>query len=225
MIKNTELLYAKMKQFQDKRVEIVDAHEKKLKSLERYKGSKGYEEELKKENEKYEKDLTALRDEYRPGFHTIFGGMTEAIGRRSVTAPTADQINLLNVLKMKRKVTTEELERTAEAVKDNPIAISVVTEIAHDHGIMRNFDSLCPEMSSQRASDIVTGMKNTLEDYLQYDTTKASRLAKEYYERQYGATEGGLTKRRLFTDQNDFYREEMGFSPEEFSQFSEIVDA
>ena len=57
MIKNTELLYTKMKQFQDKRVEIVDAHEKKLKSLERYKGSKGYEEELKKENEKYEKDL------------------------------------------------------------------------------------------------------------------------------------------------------------------------
>ena len=225
MIKNTELLYTKMKQFQDKRVEIVDAHEKKLKSLERYKGSKGYEEELKKENEKYEKDLTALRDEYRPSFHTIFGGMTEAIGRRSISAPTADQINLLNVLKMKRKVTLEECQRTAEAVKDNPIAVSVVTEIAHDHGIMHSFDSLCPEMSSQRASDIVTGMKNTLEDYLQYDTTRASRLAKEYHDTHYGETEGGLTKRRLFTDQNDFYREEMGFSPEEFSQFSEIVDA
>lgn len=225
MIKNTELFYTKMKQFQDKRVEIVDAHEKKLKSLERYKGSKGYEEELKKENEKYEKDLTALRDEYRPSFHTVFGGMMDAIGKRSVSAPTNDQVNLLNVLKMKKKVTLEECQRTAEAVKDNPIAVSVVTEIAHDHGIMHSFDHLCPEMSSQRASDIVTGMKNTLEDYLQYDTTRASRVAKEYHDTHYGETEGGLTKRRLFTDQKDFYREEMGFSPEEFNQFSEIVDS
>ena len=148
----------------------------------------------------------------------------DAIGRRSVSAPTNDQVNLLNVLKMKKKVTLEECQRTAEAVKDNPIAISVVTEIAHDHGIMQSFDYLCPEMSSQRASEIVTGMKNTLEDFLQYDTTRASRLAKEYHDTHYGATEGGLTKRRLFTDQADFYREE-GFDPETLRQFSEIVDA
>jgi hypothetical protein len=148
----------------------------------------------------------------------------DAVGRRSVTAPTNDQINLLNVLKMKKKVTLEECQRTAEAVKDNPIAVSVVTEIAHDHGIMQSFDYLCPEMSSQRASDIVTGLKNGLEDFLQYDTTRASRLAKKYHEEHYGAVEGGLTKRKLFTDQADFYREE-GFDPETLRQFSEIVDA
>ena len=225
MITNTELYYTKMKAFQDKRAELTEAHDKKVKSLERFKGSKGYEEDLKKENDRFEAELKDLRDEYRPGLQTVFGGMMDAIGRRSVSAPTNDQVNLLNVLKMKKKVTLEECQRTAEAVKDNPIAISVVTEIAHDHGIMHSFDHLCSEMSSQRASEIVTGMKNSLEDFLQYDTTRASRLAKEYHDTHYGETEGGLTKRRLFTDQKDFYREEMGFSPEEFSQFSEIVDA
>lgn len=224
MITNTELYYAKMKEFQDKRAELTEAHDKKVKSLERFKGSKGYEEDLKKENERFEAELTALRDEYRPGLLTVIGGMMDAIGRRSVSAPTNDQVNLLNVLKMKKRVTLEECQRTAEAVKDNPIAVSVVTEIAHDHGIMQSFDYLCPEMSSQKASDIVTGLKNGMEDFLQYDTTRASRIAKKYHEEHYGAVEGGLTKRKLFTDQADFYREE-GFDPETLRQFSEIVDA
>lgn len=224
MITNTELYYAKMKEFQDKRAELTEAHDKKVKSLERFKGSKGYEEDLKKENDRFEAEMTALRDEYRPGLLTVIGGMMDAIGRRSVSAPTNDQVNLLNVLKMKKRVTLEECQRTAEAVKDNPIAVSVVTEIAHDHGIMQSFDYLCPEMSSQKASDIVTGLKNGMEDFLQYDTTRASRIAKKYHEEHYGAVEGGLTKRKLFTDQADFYREE-GFDPETLRQFSEIVDA
>lgn len=224
MIKNTELYYTKMKAFQDKRAELTEAHNKKLKSLERFKGSRGYGEDLKKENDRFEAELKALRDEYRPGLHTVLSGMMDAIGKRSVSAPTNDQVNLLSVLKMKKKVTLEECQRTAEAVKDNPIAVSVVTEIAHDHGIMQNFDRLCPEMSSQKASEIVTGMKDGLEDFLLYDTTRASRIAREYYDTRYGVTEGGLTKRRLFTDQADFYREE-GFDPETLRQFSEIVDA
>lgn len=224
MITNTELYYAKMKEFQDKRAELTEAHDKKVKSLERFKGSKGYEEDLKKENDRFEAEMTALRDEYRPGLLTVIGGMMDAIGKRSVSAPTNDQVNLLNVLKMKKRVTLEECQRTAEAVKDNPIAVSVVTEIAHDHGIMQSFDYLCPEMSSQKASDIVTGLKNGMEDFLQYDTTRASRIAKKYHEEHYGAVEGGLTKRKLFTDQADFYREE-GFDPETLRQFSEIVDA
>ncbi len=224
MITNTELYYAKMKAFQDKRAELTEAHDKKVKSLERFKGSKGYEEDLKKENDRFEAEMTALRDEYRPGLLTVIGGMMDAIGKRSVSAPTNDQVNLLNVLKMKKRVTLEECQRTAEAVKDNPIAVSVVTEIAHDHGIMQSFDYLCPEMSSQKASDIVTGLKNGMEDFLQYDTTRASRIAKKYHEEHYGAVEGGLTKRKLFTDQADFYREE-GFDPETLRQFSEIVDA
>ena len=225
MITNTELLYVKAKQFQDKRVKIVEDYEKAFQALERFKGSQGYEDDVKSLQEKRDGELTALIEEYRPGFNTVFGGMMDAIGRRSVSAPTTDQVNLLNILKLKKKVTLEECQRIAEAVKDNPIAVSVVTEIAHDHGILQGFDHLCPEMSSQRASDIVTSMRDGLEDYLQHDTTRASRLAKQYYEDHYGSADRQLTKRRLFTDKEDFYREEMGLDRESLKRFSEIVDA
>ena len=225
MITNTELYYTKMKAFQDKRAELTEAHDKKVKGLERFKGSKGYEEDLKKENDRFEAELKALRDEYRPGLQTVFGGMMDAIGRRSVSAPTNDQVNLLNVLKMKKKVTLEECQRTAEAVKDNPIAIAVVSEIAKDHGIMRTFYDMCPEMSSQRASDIVTGMKEGLEDYFLHDTKRAARLAADHNARMYGATDVNLPKRPIFTSKEGFYRDEMGLDGEAFKQFSEIVDA
>lgn len=226
MIKNTELLYVKMKNFQDKRVKIVETYEKGVKSLERFKGSKGYEEDLKKLAEKCEADLKALREEYRPSLLTVIGGMMDAIGRRSISAPTEGQINLLNVLKMKRKVTLEECQRVAESVRDNAIAVSVVTEIAHDHGIMQSFDDLCPEMSSKKAAEIVTGIKNGLDDYLQFDTTKASRIARDYYENTYGgAINTPLPKRLLFSDQAEFYRKEIGLEGESLRQFSEIVDA
>lgn len=225
MISNTELLYVKAKQFQDKRVKIVEDYEKAFQALERFKGSQGYEDDVKSLQEKRDGELTALIKEYRPGFHTVFGGMMDAIGRRTVSAPTTDQVNLLNILKLKKKVTLEECQRIAESVKDNPIAVSVVTEIAHDHGILQGFDHLCPEMSSQRASKIVTELKNTVEDFLQYDTTRASRLAKQYYEDRYGSADRQLTKRRLFTDKEDFYREEVGLDRESFKQFSKIVDA
>ena len=224
MITNTELFYTKMKQFQDRRLDMTEEHDKAVKALERWKGSKGYEEELKKFNDKFEADLTALREEYRPSFRTILGGMTDAIGRRSISAPTTDQVNLLNLLKLKKKVTLEECQRIAESVKDNPIAVSVVTEIAHDHGILQSFDHLCPEMSSQTASRIVTNLKDGIEDFLQYDTTRASRLAKQYHEMRYGETEGGLTKRRIFNNQAEFYHE-IGLEGETMRQFSEIVDA
>lgn len=224
MITNTKLLYEKAKQFQDERLKLINEYEEKLKSLDRFQGSKGYDEERKKLDDKHEEDLQALRDEYRSGFHTVFGGMMDAIGKRSVTAPTSDQVNLLSILKMKKKVTLEELQRTAEAVKDNPLAVSIVTEIAHDHKIPMSFDHLCPEMSSQRASDIVKRLNESIEDFLLYDTTRASRLAKKYHDDLYGAVEGGLTKRRIFTSQAEFFSE-IGFDDEMLKQFSDIVDA
>ena len=224
MISNTELYYTKMKAFQDKRAELTEAHDKNIKSLERLRGSRAFEEDLKKENDRFETTLTSLQDEYRPSIMTVLGGMMDAVGKRSVSAPTTEQVNLLNVLKMKKKVTLEDCQRTAEAVKDNPIALSIVSEIAHDHGIMHSFNHLCPEMSSQTASDIVTGMKNSLEDFLLYDSPRASRIAKRYHEMNYGSFDVDLPKRKLFTDKEGFYRDEIGLDADSFKQFSEIVD-
>lgn len=225
MISNTELYFRKMKEFQDRRSQLMEQYEKDVQALQRFKGSQGYKEDREKLRAKHEADLTALIGEYRPGIYTVFGGMMDAIGKRSVSAPTNEQINLLNVLKMKKRVTFEECQRTAQAVKDNPIALSIVKEIAQDHNIGISIDDLGAEMSSERASDIVTGMKKKTDDFFRFDTTRASRLAEKYYKDVYGETaECHLTKRKPFEDKAGCFSMLAGVEGESLTRFTEIVD-
>ena len=114
MIKNTEVFYARAKQFQDKRAQLVSDYEKKLDSMKRYEGSKGYQEDLEKLQKAHSEDLKALQDEYRVSLRTILKGMDEALSRRKVNPPTNDQLNLIHLLKMRDKVSREELDRLIE---------------------------------------------------------------------------------------------------------------
>ena len=224
MIKNTEVFFRKAKEYQDKRSQIVTDYEASVKKLEPYRGSEGYLKDIEGLKKKRDEDLKTLQEEYRPGFNVIFDGMTEAIGKRTVSAPTNEQINLLNALRMRKRVSQTELQRVAETVKDNPIALGIVTEISREQGYLRGYDHLCKEMSSERASEIVTSMKKGLEDFLNHDTTRASRLAKLYNEQHYGVSDQPLTKRKVFDDLEGCYLEIAGVDPDTLKSFSDVVD-
>lgn len=224
MITNTELFYAKMKQFQDKRRLLVESYENAVQDLDRYKGSAGYSEDLKALTDKFESDKKALIDEYAPGINASLGGMLDCIGARKIKAPTAEQISLLSVLKMKRKISPEELERAAEAVKNCPLALSLVTEIGQDHGIMRSFEHLNPEMSSSGASEIVSTLRDNTRDFLAFDTSKAARLAAAHHETFYGATDQELPKREIFEDKEGCFRSLSGLSGDSLRAFCDIAD-
>lgn len=225
-MKNTELFYRKAKRFQDKRNEIDTKYEKDLQALEKYKGSSGYDEEVKEIRKKYEKDLQELIKESRPDFYTVLRSMSEKIEHRSIPAPSIDMINNLKLLEMKSHLTLEECSMIAESVKDNPIAVGVVSDIAFDKKVvasLHHFDYLCPIMSNNAASDIVKGLQRDIEDFLQFNTTKASRLASDYQFNHYGNTGSNATKRNLFSSQSEFY-DSVGLSGDTFSKFSAIVD-
>ena len=220
---NTSSFYWKAKQFQDKRAALTAEYDKKAKELERYKGSAGYGDEMRALKDKLDADLKALAAEYRPGLYEDMRLMREAIAKRPIKAPTSDQVNLLNVLKMRKDITREELERAAATMKDNPIALSVVNEIAREHGIVRAFEG--DELSSERASEIVDILKTGIEDFLHYDTQRVSRMAQEYHDHQYGKTGNMLMKRRSFNDREAFYRDEIGLSHDTLQKFADIVDS
>ena len=110
MIKNTEAFYTRARQFQDKRAQLVSDYEKKLDSMKKYEGSKGYQEDLEKLQKAHREALTALQDEYRSSLRTILKGMDEALSRRKINAPTNDQLNLIHLLKMRDKVSQDHEE-------------------------------------------------------------------------------------------------------------------
>lgn len=224
MMKNTELFYRQAKTFQDKRAAINEQYSKDKQALEPYRGSQGFEDESKQLDEKHTADLAALVNESRPGMLAVLKSMYEAIGSRSMPAPTTEHTNLLNVLRMKSKVTEQDCQRVAEAVKDNPLAVSVVSEIAREHGIVHSYDNLCPEMSTKRAGEILATLKNELEDFLQYDTSRVSRLVQKHDMDFYGQSSNRLTPRATFATQAEFYST-VGLEGENMRKFAEIVDA
>ena len=227
MIKNTEAFYTRARQFQDKRAQLVSDYEKKLESLKKYEGSKGYQEDLEKLQKAHSEDLKALQDEYRASLRTILKGMDEALSRRKVNPPTNDQLNLIHLLKMRDKVSREELDRVAEMVKDNGIAMGVIQEVARANGIMKNYESMCSEMSSSYAQKVINGISDGLEDWLQHDTKRAGRLAQKYQAERWGVPEdeGALPKRPLFEDMDGCYSELAGLDHDGLQLFSEAVDA
>lgn len=224
MIKNTDLLYQRAREYQDKRDRLMEEYATSVKSLERFAGSQGYEDDVLHLKNKFEADMKSLYEEYQPGMMTVLGGMMDSVGNRGMDAPTNEQVNILNVLKMRRKVTVEECRRVAMAVKDNPLALKIVTEIAHDHGIPHSFDDMCPEMSSERALKVVDTLRSSVDDFLNHTTTRASRVAKRYYTERYGDFDGGLTERKRFNSKEEFYSS-MGISGDVMQQFEGIVDA
>ena len=225
MIKNTEAFYARAKQYQDKRAQLVSDYEKKLESLKKYEGSKGYQEDLEKLKKAHSDDLTALQAEYRSSLRTILKGMEDALSRRKVNPPSNDQLNLIHLLKMRDKVSMEELDRVAEMVRDNGIAMGVIQEVARANNIMKNYESMCSEMSSSYAQKVIKGMSDGLEDWIMYDTPRAGRLANHYYHEHYGTPERELQKRPLFEDMDGCFSDLAGLDHDGLALFSEAVDS
>lgn len=64
MITNSDLLYRKLLEFQNKRKSTVDAYDKRLAEIEDAKGSKYYDDELKKAEDTKGAALNDLKAEY-----------------------------------------------------------------------------------------------------------------------------------------------------------------
>lgn len=227
MINNTEAFYVKAKEFQDKRAEMMEEYANQLKSLKRYEGSDGYEDDVKKIKKEHNEKLVELQNEYRRSLNTILQGMTDVLSRRTVTPPTNDQLNLIQLLKMREKVTQSELDRVAEMVKDNGIAIGVVQEVANLNGIIRNYQSMCDEMSTDYAQRIIKNVQSGLEDWIKYDTSRAERKANQYFHDKYGTPitpDIEMHKRPIFNDMNECYREMAGLTQEGLDKFAEAVN-
>ena len=222
-MRKTERFYVTLKDFQDKRHTLTEKYEKDLEGMKRYQGSSGYDQDVRKREKQYQEDLSRLQNEARPELMKIVSEMAERIDKRTMKIPTEEQLRLLQTMKLRENISLEECRRVAETVKDCPLAVSVVNDVARKHGHLYDFNSLCRELSSQRASDLVKGMMKGADDFLQYDTLKVGRIANKHYEITTGVTEP-VRRRDLFSDIDGCYSEVCGMDYGTRKQLSEIVD-
>lgn len=228
MTTNTDLFYFRAKQYQDKRKGIIDEYEKRLESLETAKGSRYFEDEAKKAEDKRDEALKALKGEYYGYFNIAFDAMRKANASRKMTPPTEEELRTLQLLKMKEKPTEAELAAAANTLKGNATCLSVLTEIAHNAGYMRGYMdySEIKEMPVDEAETTIKGLASSVRDFMDYDTPRAARIARNHNEMLYGVAPDApaLPKRPLFEDKAGCFYEIARMNPDSLKAFENAVD-
>lgn len=223
MMKLTDTYYARMKNYQSTRAELTEEHEKALQGIEPFKGSKGYTDKKRELDDDFSEKLTSLQDEYRQALNTIMDGMETNLKKRGIKPPTNDMLNLITMLKMKEHVSEDDLDRVAQMMDGNPIALGILSEMAKSNNIFRNYSSLCNEMSTDRASEELQGLRKWTEDFIRYDTSYPSRIYVDYERERWGKNLEAV-KRQPFTDEESCFNMVTGLKGDELKLFSEAVD-
>lgn len=228
MIKNSDVFFERARQFQVKRAAVVDAYGKRIKALEDTKGSKYFSDETKKAEDTRDEALNALKEEYRQYFNTIIDAMRKANASRKMKAPTEEELRILQLLKMKDKPTQTELTTAANALKGNAACLSVLTEISHTAGYANGYMTYsdAKELSVDTVDKALTGLCEAVKDFLEYDTSRAARLERNYNEANYGKDPNApeLPKRRLFETKNDCFEIVGRIGGDTLTAFCDAVD-
>ena len=132
----TKLFYEEISSFRENLRNIEKEYTKGLSNIEKYKGSAAYTEELRKLESKRTEAVKQAQEKTSKILFSLLSEMREAATSRPMIAPTQDVINLLQTLKMRSKISSDELQQAARTVGDCPIALSVLDELAQDQGHM-----------------------------------------------------------------------------------------
>ena len=143
--------------------EAWDAYGKGYERLQGYKGSERYDRELKELQDERDAAIEAAREKARGSFGTTIGYMRKAIEAQPATAPTAEQMAMLNALQMRDHVEADEIVRAARQMSGVDMAVRVLDEIAEKngkHGLVDEYMGAAGRAT--RAVDRLAGNANSM---------------------------------------------------------------
>lgn len=132
---NTQKYYEAVREWRKGMREVEAAYQQKLKELEPYKGSEGYRKAMAELDKVRSDAVETARKEYRGRFKAIIGDMKNTYANKPMKAPTTEQLNLLQALKLRSTVSRDEMRRAANTMKDCPAALNALCEIGKNLGV------------------------------------------------------------------------------------------
>lgn len=132
-MKNTQRYHQFIRDF---RKAVSMANEKfdpACKDLERYRDSEYYQEDKAKIDKARKELLDEVRQGAKKELNAIVDDMRRTYESKPSKAPTAEQLAILQALKMRDSVSKDELREALNAVKGCPLAERVVGEVAAKH--------------------------------------------------------------------------------------------
>ena len=127
--------YKNAQGYREKLRTIWAKYEGDISRLERFKGSAGYAEDVKKAENERKTAIAALQTETAKKFDECLKAMRDHARNQKMTPPTAEQLALLQALKMREKITRAELEQAARTLQNSPVSLSVLGAIGEKNGV------------------------------------------------------------------------------------------
>lgn len=172
-----ESLYEIMKEYNRLRTELYNKYSKAVKSKEKYKGSKGYEEDYKKILNEYSERLAEAQEKVYKDLDSVIYKLNKGIREYKLEPPTPEQLRLLQTLKLKSNVSQDELDGVAQAVKENPLALSVVVDIAKEKGYLHTrYQELNRTPTPSQLQAEVNSINDTSLNYIESPLSRAGVL-------------------------------------------------
>lgn len=224
-MKNTEKLLTLMLQNQEERKTANDKYEKRMSEIERTKGSPFYTEESKKAVDTKNDELNTIYKKYFPAFQSLFNDMAMVNATRKMDAPTQEQLNLINALKMKKNITDTDFTAAAHSLASNGLALGLLQELAQERGSARNYlkYGTSNELSVPATEQVLRNMWDSTLDYLSHSTTRASRLNRDFKER-HGYETPPLIKRPAFNTKAEMFSQISDLTEDGIKAFCMAVD-
>lgn len=229
MIK-TERFAQLAEEFQDRRHKLAATFERDIEALEPFKGSGGYMSDMKARTDRYRADLDNLKHEYEGSLYELIDQMDTSLHSRKYEAPTEEQLRLLQTVQMQERPSHGELLRVAEAVKDNPVALQALQDMANAKASARDelphdyIGGRVKEMPLETAERHLRELRAGLRDFLDHDTKKVARIAAKQYERHYGDVGVTIPRRDHFDNPEGCFAEICRMDAGTYDAFSAVVD-
>lgn len=177
-------LYSVLNEFNRFRLTLHDYYDKQIKSMAKYKGSFGYEKDYKKYLKEYKDKLSKGQADATKDLNYVLSKYSKAVDNYTVEPPTPEQLRILQTLSLKKKCTQEELDEVAQSVKDNPLALSVVTDKAKENGLLHTrYDKLNNKPTKRQLQDELEHIKGISTHFIKTPFSRASELVFEHRKR------------------------------------------
>lgn len=214
---NTDRLYTAMRDFTNTRRENRETFLRTKKRLEGYKGSKQYDEDIKKAM-KIRTDADEIaRQACKKVVDETLNDMVKKNGTRGLTPPTEEQIRILTVAQMLKKPSKPTLDAIANSLGGNALALSALNDIAReaykdDPDILARYTSnyaakATEEMTAGDVHAAIRSLGKSCGDIMKSSVKKAAEIAKENHTRLYGGTydPDDLPQEEPYMTERDFY--------------------
>lgn len=137
-----ELYYAYVGDFRRELRAIWAEYESRMQALEKFKGSSGFEIERREAEEKRDLEIKNLQESYRKTFGGLIQRMRESAQNVSMLPPSQEQLAILSALKMRSKLSRDEIEQAARSLRGCPVALSVLDELAEANEIHGGYSAM-----------------------------------------------------------------------------------